>query len=139
MNTIGSLRLGRARIAAGWCVGNFAQDMNGIPCLPDSPQAVRWCARGAVGSSFDSGLNTEAEEALYNALPSGFSEARIEGYGKGNAVAAFNNSGSREEVLALFDRAIANLSRVKATPPDWNAIASKRTVGDDVLSQEVAA
>lgn len=104
-DTLRTLQMGRDRIARGWCLYNFAQSAAGLSCNPNSAVAVKWCARGAVGSSFlDGTINCPAEQALARALPSDYST-----FGRqptGNDVAAFNNSSNQVEVLALFDRAI---------------------------------
>lgn len=102
------LRLGRARIAQGWCVGNFAQTRGGGMCHPSDPEAVHWCARGAVGSDWNTGINEDAEAALYAALPAEYQGSTWGG--SGNSVANFNNHHrTQADVLALFDRAIAKL------------------------------
>ncbi len=112
---------GRERIAKGWCVSNFGQTAVGIPCDPNGKEAVRWCARGAVGSSFiDGKINEAAEEALARALPVEYLT-----FGRqptGNDVAAFNNRSSQAEVLALFDRAIA-MERAKTQRTDSELFA----------------
>jgi len=112
-----TLRKGRERIARGWCKGRFAIDITGGSVDPDSERAVRWCARGAVGSDFTwRGLNTEAEAALTRALPQDWvahAVAVCSTYSlpNGNIVAYYNNSHTQADVLALFDRAIASLTR----------------------------
>lgn len=109
MTVLNDLRAGRARIVQGWCRGMWARDFDGRGVDPDDPGAVSWCARGAVGSSLLH-LNEAAELALYKSLPKGIA---IPDYYAcactvGDLVAWFNNSRvSREEVLELFDRAIA--------------------------------
>jgi hypothetical protein len=108
MSVLRDLQMGRARIASGFCHRNFAQDVNGNRCDPDDPNAARWCARGAVGSDGHAFLNFAAEKVLAAALPE--EDGRYLAYGTngdGNRVALYNNTHTQEEVLALFDRAIA--------------------------------
>jgi len=112
-----TLRKGRERIARGRCKWRFAIDITEKSVDPDSERAVRWCARGAVGSDFiRRGLNTEAEAALVLALPAEWvAQAwRARTYKTpldGSLVADYNNTHTQADVLALFDRAIASLTR----------------------------
>lgn len=109
MTVLNDLRQGRARIVQGWCKNTWATDSTGWSLEPDDPEAVHWCARGAVGSYTDR-YNRAAELALYRALPEipVLSDVYKGTCAPGDVVAWFNNSRvSSEEVLALFDRAIA--------------------------------
>ncbi len=80
---------GRERIANGWCQASYGAD-------------GRYCMHGAIGGDFQLGEYEAARERLAAALPP---EAQ------GGAVPAmvWNDEPGRtvEEVLAVFDRAIA--------------------------------
>jgi len=48
------------RLQQGWCQHHHAEDPYGTPCDPDDPEAVGWCASGAL---------LEAFAALYGCSP----------------------------------------------------------------------
>lgn len=49
MDTLEILAKAREYIARGWCRFALARDTNGVPLWdPNSPDAVTWCATGAV-------------------------------------------------------------------------------------------
>lgn len=80
-----------------WTQGLFARDSEGYSAPSRSPEAVCFCAMGAVmrASGDDPELEYEGIHLLAQAL------------GK-QGLASFNDNRCHEEVLSLFDRAIAN-------------------------------
>ena len=89
----------RARIERGWTQSAEARDASGNSVLPDSPLAVCWDVLGAL---FDAEMPTSSHDALFKELP-GRSRRRDV------SIVSFNDAEGRtkEEVLALYDRAIA--------------------------------
>lgn len=104
------LRKGRERINVGWIAGVLARDANGASCDSNAAWATRWCALGAIGWSYfngASGARNEATEALYRAIPAGWTPSGGVTWPSASMVAQYNNSMGREKTLELFDRAIA--------------------------------
>lgn len=90
----------RAKIAAGWCQGVPARNAQGSPVYADSSAAVSFCIVGALSAL---GLGDYEYSAAYAAL-----HARS-GMSCLASLSRFNDTHGRtqEEVLALFDKAIA--------------------------------
>ena len=104
----------RNRIAKreNWGQGTLARDARGNPVPPLSPTAVQWCMLGALGAeagygdacgddrAYGSGYVApeyrEALAALREASPTG-------------GVFTYNDAVGHEDVLDLFDTAIANM------------------------------
>lgn len=92
------LTAARALLEAGWTQAAVARTARGVACRWESPRAVSFCAIGAVARvTDDEGVRQTCWFRLRFAM-----EDRPP-----PLLAAFNDSHSREEVLALFDRAIA--------------------------------
>lgn len=93
-STVETLRNAKARIEKGWCRGVLARNSKGEETTPNGPDAVRWCAFGAIGTT-DEALGA-ADRALIMAHGNYY-------------VAEWNDEPEREveDVLRLFDRAIA--------------------------------
>lgn len=94
----------RSLIAKGWTQGPTAKNAAGIAVDPTSGEAVCWCLEGALIAS---GVNCEDPEATcpmchQYLIPLG----RLVG---ATGATSYNEALGRtkEEVLALFDRAIA--------------------------------
>lgn len=107
-----TLRWARKLIAdpACWCQGEYAVDAHGLSCSPAAPWACRWCALGAlaavgVPAAAPASLYRQAFVCLARALgltEGGFVECR-------QAITDFNDGHTHNEVVAMFDRAIAQL------------------------------
>ena len=99
MKTLDDLRAARALIARPehWCQGSFGRNADGLAVPANSVDAVRWCLMGALAKD---GLppRSAVTLALVAALPPGQNPASLSTY---------NDQVTHEEVLALFDRAIA--------------------------------
>ena len=80
-----------------WTQNYSAKDVDGSAVYVCSPEAVCWCTLGAIRAvSDDRGDLVEAAcNKLYDVLDDSF-------------ITIFNDTHTHEEVLALFDRAIAN-------------------------------
>lgn len=108
---LAGLRAARAKLAqpGGWTQFAWARDQYGRPCAYWEPQAVRWCAAGAIlagGSCCSSRWR-----ALEMALPDGF-----------EALGPFNDTrGSVADVIDLYDRAIAILEALLQGAPESEA------------------
>lgn len=85
------LRKGRERIQRGWIQGGGARSRDDKPVRADSPWAVQWSLSGATKMP----KMRHARDVLYKIL--------------GCPLTAWNDAPGRTqaEVLALFDRAIA--------------------------------
>jgi len=104
MSTRDLLIAARARIEKPehWTQGCYARASDGSEVLPESPNAVCWCALGAIrvvlGGHFDPlGPFDKAEYALMGVLPDGASSPYVSDY---------NDNRSHRSVLRLYDKAI---------------------------------
>lgn len=93
----------RLLVEKGWTRNEFARDAEGCPSSYRGPDAVCFCARGAIlraGDVPDCEDYAPGERFLERALPNG------PYYG---SIVSFNDSPftTKEDVLALYDRAIA--------------------------------
>lgn len=104
--TINLLRRGRARIAKPetWTKGFTARDAKGFQIHPTDSAAVRWCAAGAVIASISS---EENPERLYESACDGWGELEVRTPEK--KLGSYNDRSTHAEVIALFDRTIAEL------------------------------
>ena len=104
MTTRDLLTRARARIAKRehWCKGAYAATKDGYETEPWLEEAQQWCAVGTVMAGTKSEIATRrAFKRLVKCLPTGY----------GGQIWRFNDDWRRthEEVLALFDCAIAQL------------------------------
>lgn len=98
----------RIRDPKHWCQRDYATDANGVRVIAQSESAVCWCARGSLRKElsfdllgeFDYGTNemTPALHLLYDALPV---------VRKGCSVVTINDEYGHDEVMRLYDIAIA--------------------------------
>lgn len=89
----------RALVEKGWVQGSYAEDAEGLHVDPCSEDAVCWCAAGAIRAAVDD----NAEQ--YYFLRKTLRQYTLIGVG----IIHFNDTASaKEDVLALFDRAIAD-------------------------------
>ena len=90
------LRRARALLAdGGWCQGAVARDKNGRLAISTRPEAVRWCAVGAIFAA--SPTEAAAKSAAF----------RLRATLDGEPVARWNDNAENVfEVLAGFDEAI---------------------------------
>jgi hypothetical protein len=89
------LREARALIERGWTQGHFARDEDGYPEHEGSPDAVCWCAMGAMSAA-----DPNDKYGLYGALSHAIGD---------EMVGMWNDriGRTKAEVLAAFDKAIA--------------------------------
>lgn len=89
-----ALQKGRARVEAGWCKFDYQGPNN------------TFCALGAIGSSDISDALPTVKGALHEALPCGH-----------RLISSFNDDPetTKDDVLALFDRAIARCEETNAS------------------------
>jgi len=99
-STVGVLRAAREKITDPnkWTREYSARNADGVGVDPLDPEAVRWCALGAMRVVNPNGCIVGSPyEALTRALNPGSADG----------IADFNDHRTHEEVLALFDKAIA--------------------------------
>lgn len=108
------LKSGRDRIAdpKNWTKGYYARDAGGNPIGEDSPEAVCWCAAGALQSCLviiaagnirrNYNIRNHALEFLHLSMPSDFDVNLF-------SIAGFNDAPetTHADVMAAYDRAIA--------------------------------
>jgi hypothetical protein len=100
------LKNARSIIARGWCRTNLATDANGKRVTVKNPKAKSFCAIGALRRAEHvmgtTGVATEGRKVLRSVLPASCFSA---------SVVSFNDYGTKQEVLKLFDRAIDKVSK----------------------------
>ena len=93
------------RIKKGWCQENYAIDKNGEDVDPCGDKAVAWCALGAIDSIIPNEFSiiNDCEKTLLSMI-------------KGNSISHWNDAKKRtkEEVVALFEKAIAKAKKKEA-------------------------
>lgn len=104
------LRAARAKIEDErcWTKGASARDADGYPLSPYAPDAVCFCAFGAVLNALDDRCVVAADAAPFIRF------LRLETVGP---VSFFNDTHTHADVLALFDRAIAAAERAERGEP----------------------
>ena len=91
-----------------WTQKAPARDEKGIVVYVDSHEACQWCASGALwkiqrGSGhWNSSIGWESEQAIKKAIKDLF--------GADSSIPRMNDCKTHQEVLAVFDKAIASLS-----------------------------
>lgn len=119
MTPLEILTAARAKIVQGWCQNNLAQDCNGKDINALNPNAVSWCAVGALSHaagcwSVAAKTNPDFSQTGWQALCQ-FSAANfLSSYDPddiGWAVSKWNDNPARtkDDVLNAFDRAISAL------------------------------
>jgi len=100
------LKAARSLIATpeGWTQGCMARDRNNASVYADSPEAVSFCARGAVVRATN-GYSLSTASRFTRALEY-FKE-----YQYVIDITAVNDRSSHQDILRLFDRAIEDLTR----------------------------
>ena len=133
--TVKVLQDARARIARGWCQNALALDAAGQGVSPNDGTAVRWCMVGTlhVGTHWDSAW-AKAFRAIQNEIAGDMLDR----------ISTFNNTHSREEVLEIFDRAIAKLKPPLPTTTEqvaalWARVEATPLVEGDIRSPEYVA
>ena len=96
MTTLETLKAARAKIAeeSNWTQMVLARDGNAIPVAVTSPNATSWCLDGALQLVSDEDESYKAYLFLCSLVPD---------------PVYFNDNHTHAEVLALFDKAIAEL------------------------------
>lgn len=97
------LQRARTFIQRGWCKHTLAKTANGEGRQSDAPDAVRWCAIGAIGAAlgvghpWDTRIAATCAKALTTQVP-------YPRYG----IVNFNNDSrtTKKAMLKVFDRAI---------------------------------
>lgn len=98
-----ALRRVKRRIQKGWCKNWLGMTASGRSTYATDPKATRWCL---IGAALREGVLDVVDSPLTAALPQ-------DEYMFGR-LAGFNNAQrSRKPVIALIDRAIANLKPPK--------------------------
>lgn len=99
MNKLELLKAARNLISEPehWTQGVEARDKDGKVIISTSPEAVKWCAYGAIWKFHEEneGVQIQAEELLRSCIPDGCP-----------SLLKLNDCHTHEEVLAVYDRAI---------------------------------
>jgi hypothetical protein len=103
-----------------WLQGRYAETAGHLPVAPKDPKAVRFCSIGAVVHLLPPDALPEAEvrqlsAAVHELEPdwfSGFVKKDLCAARSDRCIAQYNDSHTHEEVLAVWDHAIAE----EATP-----------------------
>lgn len=96
------LKAARARIAdpAHWCQNVNARSAKGNGVRYSSPRAVAWCAFGAINAEVRDPMSQAARDT----------QQQLDAAARGvfrRYVTAINDEGTHEDVLAMYDAAIA--------------------------------
>jgi hypothetical protein len=106
--------LGEAKqlIAKGWCQNHCATTRTGMPSWPGQRGAFKFCIMGAIIQACpDYSIRRVMRLAIVQSLPIR--------YRNSHAITAYNDASERtkEDILALFDAAIANVSNGNIAGP----------------------
>lgn len=111
MSTADVLRKAKVKIEQGWCQLASARDASGNPVHPGSPSACEFCMTGAIEAA--AGMMSRNEyldlsKHVRSSLP-------VQALG----IPSWNDSRLRtkEEVLAVFDKAIERAEKEEAACP----------------------
>ena len=107
ITTIDYLREARKLIERGWTQGSSGRDINGAGCASFSPEAIEWCAVGALNvvnavvRDDDFRCVIRAEDALNKAVQSIFPA-------RAASVLRYNDlpGTTKADILLVFDTAI---------------------------------
>lgn len=120
MNSLTILQEARKKIVAGWTIGRRGENARGYWANPESPEAVKWCALGALDAVMQPamGINCDGHavvRALDKSIPK---EARAqllkEWDGRAECrVAQYNNGTDKQTILRLFDVTIKRLKKAR--------------------------
>jgi hypothetical protein len=101
MNTLEILTLARAKIAdeENWCQGSFAENEYSVSVSAISDVACSWCSIGALRSIAGNDF------IAYNSAMDYLSESM------NYPIADYNDSRTHSEVMAAWDKAIAECSK----------------------------
>jgi hypothetical protein len=103
---IKAIERGIKRLKKGWTTGTCAFNSEGHSCDPNSKNAVRWCAVGALGFKSCDGVDDAVLELQKT--------VKTVSRGKNNVLWIWNDrQKSGEKVIALFEKTI---KRLKASP-----------------------
>lgn len=86
-----------------WTVGRMAVDAHGLAIAPTRPEAVRWCAIGALRAVCRPGA---VREQAHSRLSEAAAVVAPTPDGAGRLVSAINDLLGHTAVLALYDEAI---------------------------------
>ena len=107
MNTVEILKAAKQKIIdpSNWMQGYYARDINGSERVGNEPGAVCFCSIGAIEAvtgifHHGKGWNNKPVDLLQEAA--------------GMQIANYNDSHTHEEVLAVFDKAIAAAEKESA-------------------------
>lgn len=95
-----------------WTQGAFARDSAGNSIMWEAPDAVCWCAVGAVMRVTDESYKTGPGASAYLAAYRALTNAALPKH----SVEAFNDNSPHIQVLDLFDRAINRLEPATTGP-----------------------
>lgn len=97
MKQLDRLVLARKKIEQGWCKGSYAKDSQGNKVVETSPDAVSWCAIGAMHSTDPGAFFPITKDHPLCMASRGFRN-----------ITYFNDDPrtTKQDVLDLFDRAI---------------------------------
>ena len=119
-----ALRKSRKNIKDGWTQGSFARTASGITTDPSSPEAVEWCAYGAIFARLDfqqdaHWLLSKAVWKIENNIKPDQEDISIPTI----TVVAWNDQKGRtkEQVLAAFDLAIELAQKKESNDKNSNA------------------
>ena len=125
MTTLEILVAARAKIARpeNWCKHHSAETIDFEACFPDSPDAYRWCAQGAIYVSIKSAFPELVFLDVMRAM-------RAMGYWP---LRNFNDYGIHADILRIFDEVIASL---QPPPKSTNIDVFTRLLDGAIPAQE---
>lgn len=103
------LQKAKEKLEQGFCTKVFARNAAGESVSPMSPEAIEWCARGAIRAvmGWDSldGYWIETESRYTDIL-----NQTLEANGFLLGIAFYNNDKGKDRTIAIFDKAIESLA-----------------------------
>lgn len=103
----------KGKLEEGWCIGSRGRRADGTPCLATHPEAVRWCALGAIDFALSRHEVRDGSEysSVVRILNDFIPKKHKDRWGNREAsVAQYSNSKGQKAAVELFERGIRSLA-----------------------------
>ena len=126
-----------------WTQGATARDTEGNECPVDSPDAVKWCAMGAIESccTHNPDIGYDLENLLRDTVEfdSGYMGTAV-GTAEFPSISQFNyfndEYATHKDIIGIFDKVANRLGVVKGSPEDaWQRIEHAQSMLRDAINR----